>query len=248
MRVTVLGSAASYAGPGQACAGCLVQGASAAVLLDCGHGVLANLQRVADPLALDAVVISHAHPDHFVDLYALHTMLRYAPQGPAGSLRLHAPAGLIDRMGALLSERGRASLAEAFDERGLVAGAPLAFDDLTVTAFPVDHMEGSFALTVECAGRLVCYTGDTAPGAAILAAARGCDLLIAEATLPERYAGRAPHLSAREAGALAREAGAAALALVHIWPANDREEILRDAEAEFPGPVSLPSEMDSFDL
>lgn len=248
MRVTVLGSAASFAGPGQACAGYLVAGETSRVLLDCGHGALSNLQRAADPAALDAVFVSHQHPDHFVDLYALHTMLRYAPDGTARSLALHAPAGLIGRMGCLLSESGRASLAQAFAARDLVPGEPVNCGDITVTAFPVDHMEDSFALVAECCGRRLCYTGDTAACAGVLAAARGCDLLIAEATLPERYAGRAPHMTGGEAGRLATEAGAGELALVHIWPGNDREEILHDAQAEYAGRVTVPAELDVFEL
>ena len=68
MRVTVLGSCASYPGAGQACAGHLVEGGGARVLLDCGHGVVANLGRALDPTTLDAVIISHAHVDHFADV------------------------------------------------------------------------------------------------------------------------------------------------------------------------------------
>ena len=79
MRLTVLGSSASYAGPGQASAGYLIEGGDARVLFDCGSGVLAKLQRVADPHGLDAIFITHGHPDHFVDLYGFQALLRYAP-------------------------------------------------------------------------------------------------------------------------------------------------------------------------
>lgn len=248
MRLTVLGSSASYAGPGQACAGVLVECEDASVLLDCGNGALVNLARVADPLALDAVFVSHPHPDHFLDLYALQALLRYAPAGPAPALPLHLPAGLFGRMGALLSERGRAELAEAFRVRELAPGVRVEVGDLMVTPTRVEHVEESFALVVEGPRGRVCYTGDTASGPAVLEAARGCDLLLAEATLPERYAGRAPHMTAREAGELARAADVGRLVLTHIWPTTDREAILDEAAEAFSGPVAVASELAVFEL
>lgn len=248
MRVTVLGASASYAAAGQACAGVLVEGGRARVLLDCGSGVIANLWRVADPLSLDAVFVTHCHPDHCVDLYALQALLRYAPQGPSAAIPLHGPGGLLGRLACLLSELGREELEEAFVMSDLADGVCATYGDLAVTALAADHGEAAFSLSVEGPGGSTCYTGDTAYGERVLAAARGCDLLIAEATLPERYAGRAPHMTASEAGRLAAESGAAELALIHLWPTNDRQEILEAAEAAFAGPVVLASEFDVFEL
>lgn len=248
MRVTVLGASASYAAAGQACAGLLVDGERTRVLLDCGSGVIANLCRVADPLSLDAVFVTHCHPDHCVDLYALQSLLRYAPQGPAPAIPLHGPAGLLERLGCLLSERGRHELEEAFVPSDLEAGAVFRYGGIGVTSHQADHGSVAFSLSVEGPAGRVCYTGDTAYGERASAAARGCDLLIAEATLPERYAGHAPHMTASEAGRLAAESGARELALIHVWPTNDRQEILEAAEAVFDGPVVLVSEFDVFEL
>lgn len=248
MRLTVLGSSASYAGAGQACSGYLVEGARGRVLLDCGSGVVANLTRVADPLSLQAVFLSHMHPDHVVDVYALHALLRYAPQGPAPAIALHAPAGAVERLGCLLSEHGREAFGEAFVVSELRDGASAVHGDLSVTARVADHDGDAYAFTVAGPGGTLCYTGDTAYGRRALDAARGCDLLVAEATLPERYAGRAPHMTASEAARLAAEAQVKELALVHLWPTNDREEVLEAAEAVFDGPVVLPGELDVFEL
>lgn len=248
MKVTVLGSAASYAGPGQACSGYLVEGGGARLLLDCGNGVIANLARVADPLALDAVLVTHAHPDHCADLFCLQALLRYSPAGPAPALRVWGPAGLLDRLGCMLSERGRHELAEAFEGRELAPGTAQRFGGLEVTAHRVDHGESAFALVARLDDRAVCYSGDAAGGDALVDAARGCDLLLAEATLPERYAGAAPHMTASEAGRVAEEAGAGRLALVHVWPTNDPQEILEAAKGAFSGPVSIAREFDVFDI
>lgn len=249
MKVTVLGSSASYTGAGQACSGYLVEHGDTKVLMDCGNGVIANLCEITDPATLDAVVITHGHPDHFLDLYALQALLRYAPQGPAPPLVLWMPEGLFGQMGCLLSERGRVELAEAFIVHELIAGQVVRIGSLAITPLPVDHTEDTFALSVESpAGVKVCYTSDTKAGDAVLGAARGADLLIAEATMPEEYIGRAPHLTAREAAEVARDAGVGRLVLTHIWPTNDRERMLRDAIEVFGPNTSIAREFDIYEL
>lgn len=248
MRVTVLGSSASHAGEGQACAGYLVEAGDTRVLLDCGNGVLSNLYRVIDPYSLDAVFITHNHPDHYADLYSLHAMLRYAPSGPVCGMRLFTPDGLFDRMQLLLSERGAQDFREAFEDSELLAGQAVVVGDMTITPQEVDHTPPTFALAVDADGSRLVFTADTAPGDRAEAAVAGADLLIAEATLPERYAGMSPHLTAREAGELARSAGAAELVLTHVWPTNDREAMRADASASFDGPVTVAVEFASFEV
>ncbi len=248
MRLTVLGSSASYAGAGQACAGHLVESGDTALLLDCGNGTLANLGQVLDPLRLSAVFVSHSHPDHFLDLYALQALLRYAPDGPAAPLDLFVPAGLFERMACLLSERGAAELAAAFRPHVHAPGVPVRVGDLTVEPREVDHTAGSFAFRVDNGTATLCYTADTAFGPKIREAAKGADLLLAEATLPPAYAGAAPHMTAAEAGELACEAGAATLVLTHVWPTNDREQMAAQAAKACDSNVFVAREFDSFDV
>ncbi len=248
MRVTVLGSSASYAGAGQACSGHLVQSADTSVLFDCGNGVLSNLAKVADPLALSAVFITHSHPDHFCDLYALQALLRYAPQGPAPALDLYLPEGLFDRMKCLLSARGAEQFDEAFVPHALVPHSTHTVGDLSITAFPVDHTPPSFAFVIEADGARLVYTGDTAPDDGAMVAAARADLLIAEATMPEAYKGAAPHLAASQAGHMARDARVGELVLVHMWPTNDRAEAQRVAAEAFGGPVTVASELETFEV
>ncbi len=248
MRLTVLGSAASYAGPGQACAGYLVEGASGRVLLDCGNGVLANLARVCDPATLDAVFVSHAHTDHYADLYALQALLRYAPSGPLPAMPLYLPAGLLGVLACLLSGHGAAEMGEAFVSRDLAAGEPVESGGLTVTPLAMDHADPTFAFVVESEGRRLCYTSDTAAGDAVLEAARGADLLLAEATLPQAYAGRVAHMTASEAAAVARDAGAKRLVLTHLWPTTSRQAILAEATAVYGGEVLVATELMSVEV
>jgi ribonuclease BN (tRNA processing enzyme) len=248
MRLTVLGSAASYPDAGRACAGHLIEHEGVAALFDCGNGVLANLGRVMDPTALAAVFVTHAHTDHFADLYALQAALRYAPDGPASPLPLYLPEGLFERMGAVLSDHGARELAEAFEVGVLAADVSVTIGGLRVTPRPVDHVDSTFALVAESGGARLCYTSDTRPGPAARAAASGADVLLAEATLPPPFEGRAPHMTPVQAADLAREAGASILVLTHLWPTVDREAAAREARERFGGRVIVADELDTIEV
>lgn len=248
MRLTVLGSAASHAAAGQACAGHLVESGETSVLFDCGNGVIANLYQAIDPYTLDAVFLTHNHPDHYADIYSMQAMLRYAPQGPLPPLPLYAPESLFETMQLLLSDRGAREFREAFAFTPLVAGEPVRAGALEVTPVEVDHTDPTFALVARDDSSTLCYTSDTAPGARVQGAAHGADLLLAEATLPQAYAGASPHMTAGEAGALAHDAGASRLVLVHVWPTNDRTAMLDEAAAAYAGPIDIANELDTYEL
>jgi ribonuclease BN (tRNA processing enzyme) len=248
MQLTVLGSAASYAGADQACSGYLVEHEGTTLMLDCGNGTLANAAHVTDVTSLDAVIVSHTHTDHFVDLFALEAALRFAPEGPIGSLPIYLPEGLWERMCSLLPPGGAAHLAEAFEPHVLRAGEALKFDDLTVTPHPVDHDGPTFALIVDAPDARLAYTADTRDGEAVRTAVAGCDVLVAESTLPQEYAGRGPHMTAQEAGSLAKGSGAELLVLTHLWPTADHDLMLREAGAAFGGNVVLAEELLTIDM
>lgn len=248
MRLTVLGSSASYPDAGRACAGHLVQAGDTAVLLDCGNGVLSNLGKLLDPTQLGAVFVSHGHIDHFADVYALQSALRYAPSGPMPPLPLYLPGGLFPQMQAALGDHGAAELAAAFEVHALRAGETVAVGALRVTPRPVDHVGDAFAFVVEADGRRLCYTSDTRLGEPVRAAATGADLLLAEATLPPQYADRAPHMTPAQAATLARDAGARTLVMTHLWPSVDRRQAEVTARDIFNGRVVAATELDSFDI
>jgi ribonuclease BN (tRNA processing enzyme) len=248
MRLTVLGSSASYMGPRRACAGHYLEAGGARVLFDCGNGVLSNLAQIEDPTALDAVFVTHNHIDHYADIYALHGALQFAPDGPRGPLPLYAPPGLAEVMKRILSERGAASFDEAFVATPLESAVPITIGELTITPIAVEHTDPTFALCAEADGAKLTYTSDTAPCGGVYDAANCADLLLAEATLPEEYAGQAPHLTARQAGEIAKAAQVRALALTHIWPTNDRELMAHIASVAFGAPAVVADEFDVFEI
>jgi ribonuclease BN (tRNA processing enzyme) len=151
-------------------------------------------------------------------------------------------------MGLVLSEHGQRELPEAFDAHDFVVGEPVKIGDLAVTALRVDHVPNTFALVVEGGGARLCYTSDTRLGDEVRTAARGADVLLAEATLPPEYAGRAPHMTSAEAGTLATEVGAHTLVLTHLWPTVDRDAAAAAAAGQFGGRVIVADELESLDI
>jgi ribonuclease BN (tRNA processing enzyme) len=248
MRLTVLGSSGSYPGPGHACSGYLIETEGATVLMDAGNGTIANAAVVTDVARITAALVSHTHVDHFLDLYALEAALRFAPAGPVGSMPLHLPEGLWERMRALLSSDGAAQLAEAFTPHTIADGVPMLFGPVTITPHLVDHVAPTFAFVVESEGGKLVYTADTRDGSAVRAVAAGADVLLAECTLPTEYAGRGPHLTPGEAGDIATEAGASLLVLTHLWPTADRDALVADAGRTFKGEILAAEELMTIDI
>jgi ribonuclease BN (tRNA processing enzyme) len=209
---------------------------------------MSHLGRVLEPTALAAVFISHAHIDHFADVYALEAALRYAPAGPLPPLPLYVPPGLFALMSGALTEHGARELARAFEVHELVAGEPVRVGGLTVTPMPVEHVGLTLAFIVDEGDARLCYTSDTRSGDAVRAAAGGASVLLADATLPQEFAGRAPHMTPAEAASLAQECGAHTVVLTHLWPTVDREVARADAAVVFGGRVIVADEMDSLDI
>lgn len=248
VKLTVLGSHASYAGPGNACSGYLYETETTHLLVDCGNGVLGHLARIMDPLMVDAIVVTHGHPDHFGDLYVFESLLRYAPEGPAGSIPLYAQPGLFEQVSASLCGFGRSQLDKAFSLHNLGAGSPFRVGDIDVMPFAVEHSVPTVGLRISAGGRTIVYSADTSPFPGLVHELRGADLALVDATMPEPFAGRAPHLTARQAGEAAQAAGIPELALVHLWPTNDESASLAEGSSAFGGPVSVAHAFDRYTL
>jgi ribonuclease BN (tRNA processing enzyme) len=209
------------------------------MLLDCGSGSIGVLQNVADLLAIDAVVVSHLHADHCLDLVPYSYARRYHPRAPLPTLPVYGPRGLSDRLCASFEQPPPDGLREVYEFRVLQEGRR------TIGPFEVDlvrmnHPVETYGVRVMADGASIAYSADTGACDALVDLARNCDLFLCEASFASGGTHPADlHLTSREAGEHARRAGARRLVLTHLLPWNDPERSRSDAAAAYGAPVEL---------
>ena len=254
MRLTIVGCAGSFPGPDSPASCYLVEadddaGRTWRVLLDLGSGALGALQRLVRLDSLDAVLLSHLHPDHCLDLCGLYVARHYDPAGaPAGPLPVHGPAGTGPRIAGAYGDGGEA-MPETFDVQEWKDGGTVRIGPLTVTPRLVEHPVEAYGLRVEHEGRVLAYSGDTDACPGLDEVARDADLLLAEASFVEgRDEVRGVHLTGRRAGEAARDAGARRLVLTHIPAWTDPATVLAEARAVFTGPAETATQAARYDV
>lgn len=231
MKLTVLGCCGSYAAPGGACSGYLVQGGGKNLWLDAGPGTLANLQRHIDLDDLDGIVLTHAHPDHWVDLLPFHNVVRYIRK------RSGLPVWSTKRV-LELTQEVNGKLGDAVDWTVVDARSHVELGGLRLSFSRTDHGPETLAVRVdEVGGPSLGYTADTGPAWPLSNLGPGLDAALVEASMPVEAEGSVQHLSGRQAGRAATKAGVGRLLLTHIQPGVDPERQVADARGEFAGPV-----------
>jgi ribonuclease BN (tRNA processing enzyme) len=241
MELTILGSSASSPDAGDACAGYLVRQGETELLLDCGSGVLGQLRKVTSVDRLSAIVISHFHPDHFIDLIPMRYGLRYGWGEPVRPRLIVPPGGRAYLSGVGTALRN----APEFFERSFAVEEydpeqPLAIGELTLSFQKTTHDVPTWACAIQGSDRLI-YTADTQESAELERFAFEADLLLCEATYPAGT-GELPsgnHLTSLQAGELARRAAVHHLVLTHFWPGIDRSLFRDEAERAFGASVTI---------
>jgi ribonuclease BN (tRNA processing enzyme) len=250
VRITVLGKSPAWQDPGGACSGYLVEQDRSTVLLDCGNGVFGKLRGAHDFAAVDAVVISHLHADHLLDLVPFSYALTYLPHGRGAPPRLLAPPGARATLRRIVGAWGDERLIEsAFALEEYDPAAALELGGLRARFQPVPHYVPANAveLTAATAGRFT-FGADSGPSEELVAFARDTDLLLLEATLaPAGEPGPRGHLTAREAGEHAARAAARRLVLTHL-PAELEDDAAQAAAQAFGGPVEVAREGARYDV
>ncbi|HXG75932.1 MAG TPA: MBL fold metallo-hydrolase [Gaiellaceae bacterium] len=234
MRLTVIGSSPAWPNPGGAHSGYLVED-SKRLLLDCGPGVLPRLREMEGWPAIDAVAITHFHLDHWGDLVPWVWGSMYRKDGRDSQPALWVPPGgrkVLEDIGARL---GFPDMFErTFHMIEYAPGETFPVGSLRVTATRVPHYTlETYAFRVEGDGKVLSYSGDSAPSEELVAAARDADLFVCEATLLSGELDGEPrgHLSLEEAVAAFESSGARRLLVTHRpceLPTPDGYELAHD--------------------
>ena len=237
MRLTVLGSCGAYPEAGQACSGYLVEHDGFRLLVDLGYAVVPQLLRHVTAAGVDAVFITHGHPDHCADL---NPLLRARVLGGEAlpPLPVYAPPGALD---AVLALDRPGMLAGGYVLHELTPGSSLDIGPFGVQTRLLPHWLPNAGVRLAAGGRVLTYTGDSGPDDGVVGLARGADLLLAEAS----FAGQVPEdsrrylSSAHQQGRQAAAAGAGRLLLTHLLPGTDPAAARAAAGQGYPGEVGV---------
>jgi ribonuclease BN (tRNA processing enzyme) len=239
MDLTIVGCSGSFPGTDSAASCYLVNADGFRLLIDLGNGAFGPLQRFVAPDQIDAVLISHLHADHCVDMGAYQVFRKYFPAGALPPIPVYGPAGTADRLDRAVAVDDGHPVSEAFD---FVTLSPGTFEigPLTVTAGQMNHPVETFGFRLEHAGRVIAYSADTGPTEGLVSLAAGADVLLCEASFTEGPGLPADlHLTPRQAGEHAVRAEVGRLVLTHLMPWNDRERAQAEAATSYQGALSL---------
>lgn len=246
MRLTIVGCSGSYPGPDSP-ASCYLLEADVGdgddkrtwrILLDLGNGALGHLHRHADPLAIDAVLISHHHADHCLDMCGYYVLRKYHPDGPQPRIPVWGPAGTADRVARAYELPLDPGMHEEFDFH--TYDGPFTVGPFTILPIPVEHPIEAYGLRISADGATIGYSGDTAPCEGLDRVAANVRLLLCEASFRE-VDDNPPgiHLTGVDAGSAAARAQASRLVLTHVPPWFDRDAMVVEARTAYSGPVEL---------
>lgn len=240
MRLTVLGGCGAWPTAVQACSGYLVEYAGFRLLVDPGYATLPRLLLHTTADAIDAVLVSHGHPDHCADLNPL-LRARGLSDSPPPALPVFAPHGAVD---AVLALDRPGMLAEAYRLRGFRPGERLEIGPFTADTLLLPHFVPNAGIRLRTPESVLVYTGDTGPSDEIPRLAEGADLFLSEATYVHQVPSPtdAPYLlTARLAGRYAQQAGVARLLLTHLWPGTEPSAAEEAAAEAFDRPLGVAS-------
>jgi ribonuclease BN (tRNA processing enzyme) len=255
LQVTVLGKSPSWQDAAGACSGYLVQEGELQLLLDCGNGVFSKLRSAIDYRAIDEVLISHLHADHFLDLvpfsYALANVVRSGKPGN-GHVRpaLRVPTGGHKVLRRIVGSWGSSDLIDdAFEISEYGPDDVLTLGPLQVRFREVPHFIRSNAVELATGGARFVFGADCAPNEALVEFAEDADLLMVEATLPTPELGpERGHMTPREAGEQGAAAHARRLVLTHYSDEMDPSWAAAEAAASYGARVELAHEGAVYEL
>ena len=257
MKLTIVGCSGSYPGPESVASCYLVQaegndaesGLSRTwnLVLDLGNGALGQLQRYVDPLDVDAVLLSHLHADHCVDMTSYYVVRKYHPTGSQPKLPVWGPKGTRRRLAKAYDLPVKTGMSEEFKFHRLEDSFHVG--PFAITPYEVDPPVPAFGFRIAVGDVVLAYSGDTGPTDALVDLATDADLFLCEASF--RAGDDNPpslHLTGAEAGEYASKAGAKRLVVTHVPPWHDAASIMDEVVSAYSGPAELAAAGATYDL
>lgn len=235
LELTVLGASGTFPAAGTACSGYLVRTPTTVVWLDCGTGTLANLQEHVSLADLDGIVVSHSHPDHWLELPVAVNALRYGLGHPNAGIPLYWTAATAELFNVVSGHPPEPT----FRSEVIDASARVTIGDIEFRFSRTDHPVETLAVRADAGGRSLAYSADTGNGWELSSLGTGIGLAVVEASLDEADVDVVQHLTARQAGSQAARAGVAGLLLTHLVPGSDPATRKAEAATAYDGPIAV---------
>lgn len=246
MKLTVLGCSAAYPGPRGACSGYLVEEGGTKLLIDCGTGVLSNLQQVVSLQQVTAIVISHFHADHFFDLIPYRYALTRPPYRDIHPILYLPPGGRKSLLKSVSAFNNSPTFfSDHFQVEEYNPKAGIKMEHLGIEFASLKHYIPAHAMAISGQKRLA-YSADSGPCDELADIAQGADLFLCEATRYSIDDGEWGHLLASEAVGLAKRAGVKRLVLTHFWPNCDYSQNLEQASDAFVEALEIAEVLHTF--
>ena len=236
MRLTVIGGSGGYPGHGRPCSGYIVEAEGFGLLIDPGYGVATALSVEGAP-TFDAVLVSHAHPDHCADLNPILRKQTWADP-PVARLPIYS---LPDALGVVLALDRPEVLDGSYELHELERNGDLSIGPFEVKTALLPHPRPNVGVRITFASRSMVYTGDCGPSEELITLAAQADLLLAEASYAlEVHPDTAGALSsAADVGREAADADVKRLVLTHLMPRTSESDALAAAAQSYEGPIDV---------
>ncbi|MGQ0843999.1 MAG: MBL fold metallo-hydrolase [Sporichthyaceae bacterium] len=238
MKLTVVGCSGSFAGPTSPASCYLLEAEGFRVVLDLGAGAVGALARHTDIYGVDAVLLSHLHPDHCIDMCGYYVARKYRPEGPAPRIPVYGPAGTPSRLASAYGLPADPGMLGEFDFRTLAPASSFELGPFKVSVDRTVHPIEAYGIRLEHDGKVFTYSGDSGICEPLVRLAKDSDLFLCEASFYDGHDAPEVHLSGGEAAEHANRAGAARLLITHVPPWHDPAITLAEAQI-FDGPVDL---------
>jgi ribonuclease BN (tRNA processing enzyme) len=238
MKLTIVGCAGTFPGPDAACSSYLLEQDGFRLLVDAGNGSTGALQRTIGLLDLDAILISHLHGDHYLDLITYTYARRYHPEGSPGPLPLYGPSDIEFHLLGAFGRPVQDLLESVYEFRPVTEPGHLSIGPFEVDLARVNHPVETYAMRLTASGRSLAYSADTGVSDDLVKLAQSTDLFLCEASYLEGEDNPPDiHLTGREAAEHALRAEVDRLVLTHLVPWGDRDRTLAEATEVLTGDV-----------
>jgi ribonuclease BN (tRNA processing enzyme) len=249
VKLTIVGASGTFPGPHSGCSSYLLEHEGFRLLLDIGNGSTGALQEICGLLGPDAVIVSHLHGDHYLDLITYTYARRYHPGGLPPLLPVYGPRDIRKAVLGAYGRDVRELLAAVYDFHPVNGGGKSTIGPFEVDLRQVNHPVETYGMRISAGGRTMAFSADTARCDELVGLAKDVDLFLCEASYLDGEDNPPDvHLTGRDAAECASRADVGKLVLTHLVPWGDATRTLAEATAGYDGEIILARPLDVHDV